>query len=167
MAFDFTPPDPEKAFQAIQNIKEAFNTAAYTDSAAQPQFEALNNTFNDIMKKSMEMNPDNMKIQDMVMQLFPSIMKMQSTMSEIRTIAETDSTVAGILDDLTGVMQSEVKNMLPPGLANLGGLLGGGFPGFGDPSNDRDQDDTPAAPPPKPAAKKAPRKGKGGGDFNL
>lgn len=158
MAFDFYP-DPEKALQAVERIKEAFNKAAEADTGvSQPLFQKLADNFTNVLDKAQQADPQ-ADMKETIFDLIPSFMKLQSAFSAVEARSKTDPSVAQALGELKGTMQQEMKNMMPAGLDNiLGGLGGlGGFPGLGG------SDDKPAAPKPP---KKSPRKPKDG-DFDL
>jgi hypothetical protein len=169
--FGFTPPDPEKVLQALDNLKAAFQKAADADTgAAQPLFQTLSDKFNQVIDDGMNLaasdpNPNPNKI---MMKLMPVMLELKKTLEKIQTIAQTDSRVADAMQDLGESIQKEVTNI-------MGGIPGIGFPGaggFGAPKNRPtfDQDDTPPAPPKPPIPKIQPRKTPkkpGNGDFEF
>jgi hypothetical protein len=169
--FGFTPPDPEKVLQALDNLKAAFQKAADADTgAAQPLFQTLSDKFNQVIDDGMNLaasdpNPNPNKI---MMKLMPVMLELKKTLEKIQTIAQTDSRVADAMQDLGESIQKEVTNI-------MGGIPGIGFPGaggFGGPKNRPtfDQDDQPPAPPKPPIPKIQPRKTPkkpGNGDFEF
>ncbi|MEZ0226519.1 MAG: hypothetical protein ACAH83_18325 [Alphaproteobacteria bacterium] len=171
MNFGFTPPDPEKVLQALDNLKAAFQKAADADTgAAQPLFQTLSDKFNQVIDDGMNLaasdpNPNPNKI---MMKLMPVMLELKKTLEKIQTIAATDSRVADAMEELGQSIQKEVTNI-------MGGIPGVGFPGaggFGGPKNRPtfDQDDAPPAPPKPPIPKIQPRKTPkkpGNGDFEF
>jgi len=56
MDLGLPPIDPEKAFNAFENIRKAFQEAASADTgAAQPLFQSLSDKFNKMVDDVMEM----------------------------------------------------------------------------------------------------------------
>ncbi|TAL39618.1 MAG: hypothetical protein EPN97_02015 [Alphaproteobacteria bacterium] len=171
MNFGFTPPDPEKVLQALDNLKAAFQKAADADTgAAQPLFQTLSDKFNQVIDDGMNLaasdpNPNPNKI---MMKLMPVMLELKKTLEKIQTLAATDSRVADAMQDLGESIQKEVTNI-------MGGIPGMGFPGaggFGGPKNRPtfDQDDKPPVPPKPPIPKIQPRKTPkkpGNGDFEF
>lgn len=171
MNFGFTPPDPEKVLQALDNLKAAFQKAADADTgAAQPLFQNLSDKFNKVIDDGMNLaasdpNPNPNKI---MMKLMPVMLELKTTLEKIQRIAQTDDKVADTMAELGNSIQTEVQNI-------MGGIPGiGGANPFGAPKNrptfDNDNDDTPPAPSqPKPKAPKIQPKPKkpGNGDFDL
>lgn len=172
MNFGFTPPDPEKVLQALDNLKAAFQKAADADTgAAQPLFQTLSDKFNQVIDDGMNLaasdpNPNPNKI---MMKLMPVMLELKKTLEKIQTLAASDNRVADAMQDLGESIQKEVTNI-------MGGIPGIGFPGaggFGGPKNRPtfDQDDEPPAAPPKPPIpkiqpRKTPKK-PGNGDFEF
>lgn len=158
MAFDFYP-DPEKALQAVERIKEAFNKAAEADTGvSQPLFQKLSDNFTNLLDKAQNADPE-ADIKETIFDLLPSVGKLQSAFSAVEARSKSDPSVAQALGELRGTMQQEMKNMLPAGLDNILGALGGfgGFPSFGK------GDDKPSTPKPGKKAQKKPKDG----DFDL
>lgn len=170
MNFGFTPPDPEKVLQALDNLKAAFQKAADADTgAAQPLFQNLSDKFNQVIDDGMNLaasdpNPNPNKI---MMKLMPVMLELKTTLEKIQRLAQTDSRVADTMEELGQTIQGEVQNIMG-GIPGIGGFGMGGP--FGAPKNRPtfDQDDTPPAPP-KPRIPKIQPKPKkpGDGDFNF
>lgn len=135
MDFGLPPVDPEKAFNAFENIKRAFQDAASADTgAAQPLFQKLSDTFNKLVDDVMDMaatdpNPSPSKI---MMKMMPVILDVQRTGTKLQQLAQTDERVAETMEKLARTIQSEVQNILPagglPGFGLPGGLSGGDLP---------------------------------------
>lgn len=171
MNFGFTPPDPEKVLQALDNLKAAFQKAADADTgAAQPLFQNLSDKFNQVIDDGMNLaasdpNPNPNKI---MMKLMPVMLELKKTLEQIQRIAQTDSRVEGTMAELGESIQKEVQSIM----GGLPGIPGMGFPGggLGGPKNRPtfDQDDTPPTPP-KPRIPKIQPKPKkpGNGDFEF
>lgn len=164
MDFGLPPVDPEKAFNAFENIKRAFQDAASADTgAAQPLFQKLSDTFNKLVDDVMDMaatdpNPSPSKI---MMKMMPVMMDVQRTGQQLARLAQTDERVADTMQTLASTIQNEVQNLLPGGLPGLGlpGGMDGGFP------------KPPAQPKPpslpKPPKLQPPKKPGGPGNFDL
>ena len=174
MNFGFTPPDPEKVLQALDNLKAAFQKAADADTgAAQPLFQNLSDKFNQVIDDGMNLaasdpNPNPNKI---MMKLMPVMLELKTTLEKIQRLAQTDDRVADTMAELGNSIQTEVQNIMG-GIPGIGGL--GGANPFGQrnrPTFDNDNDDAapPAPPAPKPKAPKIQPKPKkpGNGDFDL
>jgi hypothetical protein len=172
--FGFTPPDPEKVLQALEDLKAAFQKAADADTTAQPLFQSLSDTFNKVIDEGMNLsssdpNPNPGKI---LRKLMPTMLELKTTLEQIQRAASRDSKVAETMDELGGSIQNAVQGLMGgmPGLGFPGmGFPGGGFPAPGGrPTFD---DDEPAAPLPKPkprppVIKPKPKK-PGAGDFDF
>ncbi len=179
MNFGFTPPDPEKVLQALDNLKAAFQKAADADTgAAQPLFQTLSDKFNQVIDDGMNLaasdpNPNPNKI---MMKLMPVMLELKRTLEKIQTLAQSDDKVADTMQELGQSIQDELKSIMGGSLPGIGGMgfpggFGGGLPG-GLPKNRPtfDNDDEPPAPPaPKPKIPKIQPKPKkpGNGDFDL
>ena len=152
-------PDPEKALEAIERIKDAFQRAADNDtSAAQPHFVKLSQTFNKMADKAMELGNQTNDPNRLIMSLLPTMMQLKTTLTSIQQEAQRDPVAAATLDTLRGDIQVEVKGLLG-GLGNMGFNFPN-FPGFpGVPPMDP-PDAPPSLPPRKP-------KKPGNGNFDL
>ena len=158
MDFGFTPPDPDKALKAFDNIKEAFAKAASADTGkAQPLFQSLSDKFNKMMDDIIEIasNDPNPNPQKIMFKMMPVMISVQQTATQLQRLAQTDSRVADTMAELQDSIKTEIQALIP------GGLPGGfNLPGAGN-SNRPQQDNKPAAP-------KFPRPKKpGSGNFDF
>ena len=180
MNFGFTPPDPEKVLQALDDLKAAFQRAADADTgAAQPLFQSLSDTFNKVIEDGMnaaasDPNPNPGKI---MRQMMPVMLELKTTLEQIQRLAQKDPRVQEAMDDLSGTIQKSVTDLLGGSLPGIGGLgfpggfpggLPGGNPGKNRPTFDEDAPPAPKAPkPPLPPAPKIKPRKPGNGDFNF
>jgi len=162
MDFGFTPPDPDKALKAFDNIKEAFAKAAAADTgAAQPLFQNLSDKFNKMMDDiidiaSTDPNPNPQKI---MFKMMPVMMSVQQTATQLQRLAQTDARVADTMAELQDAIKTEIQSLLPGGIGLPGGF---NLPGAGNNNKPSSQDNKPAAPkfPPRP-------KKPGSGNFDF
>ncbi|MDE1151424.1 MAG: hypothetical protein PW788_02710 [Micavibrio sp.] len=168
MDFGFTPPDPDKALQALDNIKAAFAKAAAADTgAAQPLFQSLSDKFNKLLDDIIDIasNDPNPNPQKIMFKMMPVIMSVQMTAQKLQQAAQNDPRVGETLQELAGTVRSEIQALIPGG-GSIGFPGGFNLPGA-------DNSNQPAAPqqPKKPSLPPAPRfpkpKKPGGGDFNF
>jgi hypothetical protein len=174
--FGFTPPDPDKIMQVLDNMKAAFQKAADADTgAAQPLFQSLSDTFNKVIEDGMNLaaSDPNANPNKIIRQLMPVMLELQGTIGQLQSHAAKDPRVMQAMDELQESLKTEVMSLLSD--------LGGGIPGLGFPGlpggfgtkNRPTFDDTPPAPPApprpsKPAPKLKPKPKKpGNGDFDF
>ena len=165
MDFGFTPPDPDKAIQALDNIKAAFAAAAAAPTgAAQPLFQSLSDKFNTMLDTVIDMaqNDPNPNPQKIMMKLAPVMFGLKQTATKLQAAAQNDPRVADTLAELMNTVKTEITSIIPQGFS---------LPGFNLPSAG-DNNQPPAAPkPPLPKAPKLDNKPKpkkpGGGSFDF
>ncbi len=164
MDLGLPPIDPEKAFNAFENIRKAFQEAASADTgAAQPLFQSLSDKFNKMVDDVMEMGAldPNISPSKIMFKMMPVFMDVQKTASQIQRLAQTDERVADTMSTLAGTIKNEITGLLPAGglggfnLPGLGGL-GGGSTGS-----------TPASEDKPNIHPKKPKKPGNGGSFDL
>ena len=162
MDLGLPPIDPEKAFNAFENIRKAFLEAASADTGtAQPLFQSLSDKFNKMVDDVMEMGAldPNISPSKIMFKMMPVIMDVQKTASQIQRLAQTDERVADTMSTLANTIKNEITGILPAGglggfnLPGLGGLGGGGS--------------TPAAEDKPNIHPKKPKKPGTGGSFDL
>ncbi len=150
MDFGFTPPDPDKAIQALDNIKAAFAAAAAAPTgAAQPLFQSLSDKFNFMLNTVIDIaqNDPNPNPQKIMMKLAPTMFSLKMTAEKLQTAAQNDPRVADTLSELMNTVKTEITGIIPPGFS---------LPGFNLPSAG-DNNKPPA--PPKPPMPKGPKLG--------
>jgi len=170
MDFGFTPPDPDKALQALDNIKAAFAKAAAADTgAAQPLFQSLSDKFNKLVDDVIDIasNDPNPNPQKIMFKMMPVIMSVQMTAQKLQQAAQNDPRVGETLQELADAVKTEVQNLIPGGGLGFPGGFGGGFnlPGSADNNNQPPQQ--PKKPNLPPAPKFPKPKKPNGGDFNF
>jgi hypothetical protein len=156
-------PDPEKFFQSIGRLKEAFQAAADgVTGPAQPKFQELNQSFTNFI--DLDLGGDSLNL-GAIMKAVGAARNFQKALKEVEVLARTDASAAEAFTSIRDAMSGEMQNLGGSLLGGLGGninledLLGGlgGLGGFGKPQDE--QEETPA---PKPKRNK-PK----GGDFDL
>ena len=171
MDFGFTPPDPDKAIQALDNIKAAFAAAAAAPTgAAQPLFQSLSDKFNFMLDTVIDMaqNDPNPNPQKIMMKLAPTMFALKMTAEKLQVAAQNDPRVADTLSELMTTVKNEITGIIPQGFS---------LPGFNLPSAG-DNNKPPAGPKtetPKPPMPKGPKLGEdkpkpkkpGGGSFDF
>lgn len=160
MDLGLPPVDPEKAFKAFENIKNAFLEAASAPTSAQPLFQSLSDKFNKMVEDVMEMAAmdPNISPSKIMFKMVPVIMDVQRTAGQIAKLAQTDDQVAETLQTLSESIKREVTNIMP-----AGGLPG--FPGL--PSPGASDDTPPSKPNIHPKKPQPPKKPGGPGNFDL
>ncbi|MBL8712254.1 MAG: hypothetical protein JNM12_05095 [Alphaproteobacteria bacterium] len=162
MDLGLPPIDPEKAFNAFENIRKAFQEAASADTgAAQPLFQSLSDKFNKMVDDVMELGATdpNISPSKIMFKMMPVIMDVQKTASQLQRLAQTDERVADTMATLAGTIKNELTSLLPAG--GLGGLNLPGLGGLGGGNSTPASEDKPNINPKKP------KKPGNGGSFDL
>lgn len=162
MDLGLPPIDPEKAFNAFENIRKAFQEAASADTgAAQPLFQSLSDKFNKMVDDVMELGATdpNISPSKIMFKMMPVIMDVQKTASQLQRLAQTDERVAETMATLAGTIKNELTSLLPAG--GLGGLNLPGLGGLGGGNSTPASEDKPNINPKKP------KKPGNGGSFDL
>lgn len=158
MFFNFN--DPEQARQLLEQLKISFENAANVPNPAQPQFKKLSRQFN-IAAQSVQTlmsDPKSMDPMMLMMQLGPSMMALKTTSQQIQEMAQSNSEVRAVWNDLG----RDISERMKPYLKDMPQFPG--LPDFRPDQDDQDQggqNNNGGSDQPKPPKKPSPK------DFNI